>query len=561
MFGRRPLNSVAKDDRDRFVGFAFAAAETLVELDKEHRVVDVMGVGVTGPSHQAKGHPFVELLREEDRIVAGAALAAAARGGRIAPTRLLFAAGPHGPRAAILSGWCLPDLGGRYFLALREPTGTHADPGESTDEETGLLEIDAFKSAVAGVSAGEQPSTMTLLDVEGLTEASRALTAEDSRSLMKRIGGALKGFAMGGALAGRTSGDTFGVVHDPGVDVSGLTETLRQAVSRAAPAGKGLVVRNASVKLDGGAISPDEAAEAVLYAIRKFGETRGGASVLGSLSENCAALVTESVDRLARLKRVVAEGDFTLEIQAVANVANRSTWFFQALPRYPDDLGPSESVAEYAQQVGLAEDLALKTLDKSIAALDSLRAKVGKGLSISVTLPLASLASTEHFAGMEVRLRKVAHLRSKLVLEFAGRVPGDKAAAVNDAVQGLRRAGHVVCLSDFGVGSSSFDNLRTIEVNAVRVGIHTVARAVSNPRRRAFLKALASFCHDLGVEMIGDGVDDARTSEFLAACGVHFGQGTAFGPRRPIEGVLQSLKRKATNLVSETRRVLSPEAG
>lgn len=557
MLGLGRSNKVAKDERDRFVGFAFAAADTLIELDHDRRVREVMGVAPSGAG-DITGRDFVALLREADRAVITAALVAAARGDRIQPTRVGFAADEARGRTQTLSGWCLPDLGGRYFLALRENAEAPKDTAEAADEETGLLGTASFNAAAASVAKAPGGGTMTLLDVEGLNEVRQRLGKDASSSLMKRIGSFLRGHSVSDALAARTSEETFGLVHDPGTDVRGLVATLRDIVAGADPDGAGVSVRDASVALDGEAITKDEAAKAVLYAIRRFGESRGSEVSLGSLSECCTSMVSESVDRMARLKHVIGQDDFTILAQPVVDLANRQTYYFEALTRYRDEDRIGGPLEEFAIQVGMIGELDARVAAKAIGALAELRTRGGKETSLAINLSMASVGQPSFVASLESLLRDKPNLRPKLWFEISGTGSAPDLKAVNAALQRLRHAGHRVCLDDFGMGSAAFEHLRALEADAVKIGGATVAKALTDPRSRAFLKAMTGFCRDMGVEVIGNDVEDDRTAQFLAACGVRFGQGTLLGAPRPVDGLVGRIKRGPASLIAHTRRVLTP---
>jgi EAL domain-containing protein (putative c-di-GMP-specific phosphodiesterase class I) len=558
MLGLGKQNKVAKDERDRFVGFAFAAADTLIELDRDRRIREVMGVAPNGKTQDLIGREFVGLLRDSDQAVVAAALVAAARGDRIRPTRIAFADG-NGPGTTLtLSGWCLPDLAGRYFLALRDDSGPVAEPDQASDSETGLLGAESFNAAAASIAQAPGSGTMTLLDVEGLNDVRRRLTKEASTSLMRRIGSFLRGHSVSDALAARTSEETFGLVHDPGVDVRGLVATLRDIVAGADPSGQGIAVRDASVALDGEAITKDEAAKAVFYAIRRFGESRGTDVSLGSLSECCSSMVSESVDRLARLKHIIATDDFTIAAQAVVELSSRQPYYHEAVVDFGQAASEGGRLEDFAAQVGMVDELDARVVAKTVEALADLRTRGGKESSVAVNLSMASIERTAFIDGLERILRDKQNLRPKLWFEIGGTAGAANVAVVNRSIQALRRAGHRVCLDDFGVGSGAFDHLRGIEVDAVKIGGATVAKALTEPRARAFLKAMTGFCHDMGVEVIGNDVGDDRTAEFLAACGVRFGQGAMLGVPRPLKSLVGRVKRGPASLIAQTRRVLSP---
>src|SRR5476651_66575 len=83
-----------RNQRDRFVGFAFAAADLLIEVTHDGTIAFVAGAaqnlnGCT--SENLVGTAFVELISAADRPVVAALVAALARGGRLVPLCLRLA--------------------------------------------------------------------------------------------------------------------------------------------------------------------------------------------------------------------------------------------------------------------------------------------------------------------------------------------------------------------------------------------------------------------------------------------------------------------------------------
>ena len=56
-----------------------------------------------------------------------------------------------------------------------------------------------------------------------------------------------------------------------------------------------------------------------------------------------------------------------------------------------------------------------------------------------------------------------------------------------------------------------------------------MAGGAQRGRGRAFLKAMAGLCHDLGIATVGEMVEDETTATILRECGLRFGQGYLFG--------------------------------
>src|SRR5688572_2810170 len=80
-------------DRDRFLAFAFCAADILIELDKKCRISYIAGatLAVTGKSDaQLLGQPFAGMVAPVDRTLFNELLGGLKPGMRLDPVRIRF---------------------------------------------------------------------------------------------------------------------------------------------------------------------------------------------------------------------------------------------------------------------------------------------------------------------------------------------------------------------------------------------------------------------------------------------------------------------------------------
>jgi diguanylate cyclase (GGDEF)-like protein/PAS domain S-box-containing protein len=90
-------------------------------------------------------------------------------------------------------------------------------------------------------------------------------------------------------------------------------------------------------------------------------------------------------------------------------------------------------------------------------------------------------------------------------------------------------------LDDFGTGYSSLAYLHSFPVHALKVDRSFVNRMDSAPQQSAIVKAIVSLAHNLGMEVIAEGVETPAQAEALRALRCQRGQGFLFSHPLPAE--------------------------
>src|SRR5690606_7138657 len=117
----------------------------------------------------------------------------------------------------------------------------------------------------------------------------------------------------------------------------------------------------------------------------------------------------------------------------------------------------------------------------------------------------------------------------RLMFEVTETARIDDLGRANAFLQDLRRAGHRVCLDDFGSGQASFQYLRSLKVDLVKIDGSYVRNALKTDDDRKFLRAIIQLCNSLGIITVGEMIENEATANFLRSNGVQYGQGYLFG--------------------------------
>ncbi len=144
---------------------------------------------------------------------------------------------------------------------------------------------------------------------------------------------------------------------------------------------------------------------------------------------------------------------------------------------------------------------------------------------------------------MSARLKKIADC-SRLNLEITETSYIKKPEEIRSVLDELRALGVQLWLDDFGTGYSSLSHLLHFDLDGLKVPSAFIKGVQSNPRSRAITKSIIGVAHDLGLQVIAEGVENEEQLAFLRDLHCEYVQGFLFSHPMALEelrDVLQSL--------------------
>ena len=207
--------------------------------------------------------------------------------------------------------------------------------------------------------------------------------------------------------------------------------------------------------------------------------------------------------------------------------------------------------------MGLICDFDFAMFRKVIGLLHGWRKK-GNVFNVAVNLSGRSIENPAFVASLIKLLAKHDSLRPQLSIEITESARINDLPKVNGIIQSLRGAGHKVCLDDFGAGAAALKYLHVLDVDIVKIDGAYIQGAHEDRKLRAFLKAIAGLCKELGIDTIAEMVEEQQTVALLTECRIPYAQGYLYG--RPSPDIFsfapkKSMSRKSGGGWSRTRSV------
>ena len=127
----------------------------------------------------------------------------------------------------------------------------------------------------------------------------------------------------------------------------------------------------------------------------------------------------------------------------------------------------------------------------------------------------------------------------RLELEITESVLIETTQRHGEAFDRLRKIGVRLAIDDFGTGYSSLDYLRSFHVARLKIDRSFISDVTASADDAAIVRATIGLAHELGIDVVAEGVETAGQRDFLRAAGCAYAQGHFFGTPVPAAAAAQ----------------------
>ncbi len=238
------------------------------------------------------------------------------------------------------------------------------------------------------------------------------------------------------------------------------------------------------------------------------------------------AAAERRIELAADLSLAIAERRLEIEYVPVIDLGNAQIRSVTAAARWTRDgeVVPAAEFLAVAEESGLIVPLGAWMLRRACRQVAAWRA-AGMVIGLSVTCT-ARQASGPGFVGSVLTALEEAELPAEvLTLEVSERMLTESSPPVAADLAGLRGKGIRLALAAFGTGLMSLASLRRSAVDVIRIDPSCIAGLDSDPTLEVLTKTIIQLGHDLGVEVIAEGIERPEQRWRLESMGCLLGQG------------------------------------
>ncbi|WP_425668707.1 putative bifunctional diguanylate cyclase/phosphodiesterase [Vibrio owensii] len=231
------------------------------------------------------------------------------------------------------------------------------------------------------------------------------------------------------------------------------------------------------------------------------------------------------------LKNALEERTLSVKFQPIVSASDLQVVSFESLVRwrskefgeiYPDEFIP------VAENKGLIVELGYQVFEKACQFIKSYRERYQNQVRVNVNVSVLQLLNSEFPSKIKAMTDEVGIEPQAIVLELTETFILDNNQAAIAPLNTLRELGFALSLDDFGAGYSSLNCFFDLPMTQIKIDKSMAWKTLTNRSSYEYLKFLITMCREQNIEVVIEGIEDAKMCDFFAEMGVDYLQGYWF---------------------------------
>lgn len=523
---------VLKKQRDRFLAFAFASADLLLEIAEDGIISYALGAArsLTGIDHETlKGHKWLNLFSPNDRLTLLNMQKKARDAQRCGPFSVTLDEELGKGQEAIVTGIKMPDSE-KFYITIGFPAITTQRIADNLRDDGvhELLDKNTFLSAAhsaldIGRSLG-QDLDVTLLFIANSETLHNQIGDHTWSDFTDAVTQMLGAHSVDGQAIAEIAHGRYSIIHDKSITSEDLQSELKALILQNNPEAEA-DVSGKTVSADLQALSERETMKALIYTINEF-ERKGTSFNIETLNAGFQSYVSANAQKIHEFKTIIAQMNFDFEYMPIVNLDTYDVSHFEMLTVFKKGESTREWVT-FGEDIGLATEFDMAVCERAINYL--LYKSSGHSTKFSVNLSGHSLQNEQFFKTLLAKLGLHKELSHRLIFEITESTTIADIALVSHHITTLQEQGFKVCLDDFGTASPSLEYLQKLAVDYVKLDGQYTNKILTSERDAVLVKNLSRLCRDLDIVMIAERIETQAQADLLRSLNIPYGQGYLFG--------------------------------
>jgi|GEM_PF-5912827 len=404
--------------------------------------------------------------------------------------------------------------------------------------------IEAFKRRLPGRIKTEETALISIQVENWHALANESKSA--ANAAMKAVARAVLRAPVPHILAGKYEADTLILWKRCAGDDTALRHHL-ELLKRSAD--ESIASKNVAVKI--GAARVQDSAELALRNLdRALDFAADQVGKIQIFDAEFDAWISRRNALIAKIDTAAEDGLLVVQHQPIVDMMTNRLAGTEALVRLKGEDGGFVSPVEFiplAEETGAVDKIGAHVLETASRDLAWMREQgVGDDVFVSVNVAPQQISA---WTRLESRVVNALALGTNLKLEVT-----ESSAAQDEGMQGkldrLRDLGARLAIDDFGTGYSSLERLGDLPFDTLKIDI-AFTRKIETDAGYAMIDAIVRMAKASGMDVIIEGIEDARQHALAMKAGIRYGQGFYFSRPVSVDEILSFAPEQS--LEAETR--------
>ena len=420
------------------------------------------------------------------------------------------------------------------------------------DPLTGLFNRRRFERELSGeldcAHAGGRGGAAILIDLDGFKGINDTLGHQAGDQMLVAASQAVADSVRGSDAVGRLGGDEFAVLLRAvtAEEAAAIGSAIVERVAAWAVIGEGVEARRVTASLgvvvfaQGADLTAGELlndADLAMYEAKGDG---GNRCVLYAPDPAATPAGAPPVSWLDRIRRAFDEDCLLLYAQPILDIERGEVSRYELLLRMRGPGGeiiPPAAFLPVAERRGMIRTIDRWVVREAITLLEQCRGEI----RLQVNISGRSLSDPDFLDYTRSELAASSAAASDLVFEVTETTAIANLEVARSFLADLAKMGCGISLDDFGSGFASFQYLKSLPFDELKIDGQFIQNVTTNPDDLLLVETLVGLARGLGKRTVAEYVEDASTLRLIRDLGVDYAQGFFVGKPAPATTLVERL--------------------
>ncbi len=230
---------------------------------------------------------------------------------------------------------------------------------------------------------------------------------------------------------------------------------------------------------------------------------------------------------ISGLRYAIENNQLFMQYQPIINLQDNKLVAAEALVRWnhpQHGLVMPDEIIPIAEQTGLINPITYWIIDTTSQYCKHLQ-QTGIDIKIAVNLSIYNLQDSNFTENVKEIINRNDIPGSKFIMEITESVMMTDPRKAIEVLSQLDEMGIEIAVDDFGTGYSSLAYLKQLPISRLKIDKSFIMDMKDNDNDAIIVRSTIDLAHNLGMQVVGEGIEDLESQQLLDMLGCEYGQG------------------------------------